>query len=135
MRPPRQSQGGRPVSPRFGKSNPRRGGVTIGAGETKTFTVNVDASLGQPGVWQGALVLDTGAGRAPSVNVPVKVVISAYQVGVNAGGNALDASDLFKWKADRAHVDGGWGYIGSSKAETTNKATNPNDAACVIDGS
>ncbi len=97
--------------------------ATIAVGETKSFTVSVDASLGEPGVWEGALVISTGAGRVRAVNVPAKVVISAYQVGVNAGGNALDASDLFKWKADRAHVDGGWGYLGtSSKAETTNKA-------------
>jgi hypothetical protein len=97
--------------------------ATIAVGETRTFTVNVDASLGEPGVWEGALVLNTGAGRIRAVNVPVKVVISAYQVGVNAGGDALDASDLFRWKADQAHVDGGWGYLGSdTKVETTKKA-------------
>jgi len=97
--------------------------ATIAVGESKTFTVDVDASLGEPGVWQGALVLKTGAGRIPSVNVPVKVVISAYQVGINAGGNALGATDLFRWQADQAHVDGGWGYLGSdTKVETTKKA-------------
>ncbi|GAB3052730.1 hypothetical protein GCM10027053_11080 [Intrasporangium mesophilum] len=97
--------------------------ATIAVGETKTFTVRVDASLGDPGVWQAALTLSTGAGRTRAVSVPMSLVISAYQVGVNAGGNALNATDLFKWKADQAHVAGGWGYTGTgTKAESTKKA-------------
>ena len=96
--------------------------TTIEVGETRTFTVDVDASLVEPGVWQGALTLDTGAGRVRAVSVPVKVVISAYQVGVNAGGDDYDGTDLFRWQADRAHVDGGWGHLGSSRTETTKKA-------------
>jgi subtilisin family serine protease len=96
--------------------------ATIAVGETKTFTVEVDASLAEPGVWQGALTLHTGAGRAPAVSVPVKVVISAYQVGVNAGGGAYKGADLFGWQADQKHVDGGWGYLGNTKVDTTKKA-------------
>jgi hypothetical protein len=96
--------------------------ATIAVGETKTFTVDVDASLAEPGVWQGALRLTTGAGRVKAVNVPFSVVISAYQVGVNSGGSAFDGSDLFKWKKDQAHAAGSWGWIGSSRVVTTNKA-------------
>ncbi|MDV3221008.1 S8 family serine peptidase [Intrasporangium sp.] len=97
--------------------------ATIGVGETETFTITVDASLGEPGVWQAAMRLNTGAGRVRTVSVPMSLVISAYQVGVNAGGEALDATDLFRWQADQAHADGSWGYVGTgTKSETTKKA-------------
>ena len=97
--------------------------VTIPVGASRTFTVAVDAARAEPGVWQGALTLHTGAGRVPAVGVPLKVVFSAYQVGVNAGGNAFDADNVFKWKADQAHTDGGWGYLATgTKVETTKKA-------------
>lgn len=95
--------------------------TTIAVGETKTFTVDVDASLAEPGVWTGALRITTGAGRVKAVSVPFSLVVSAYQVGVNAGGAAYDGSDLFKWKADQAHVPGEWGWTGSTKVVTTKK--------------
>ncbi|KRF38254.1 hypothetical protein ASG96_17515 [Terrabacter sp. Soil810] len=97
--------------------------TTIAVGETRTFTVDVDASLAEPGVWSGALTLNTGAGRTRAVNVPFRVVISAYQVGVNNAGGAVAGKDLFRWQADKAYAAGGWGYLGTdTKVESTKKA-------------
>ncbi|KGN32434.1 hypothetical protein N798_07380 [Knoellia flava TL1] len=96
--------------------------TTIAVGETKTFTVDVDASLAEPGVWTGALRMSTGAGRVKAVSVPFTVVISAYQVGVDTGGAASQGKDLFLWQGDRAFSAGGWGYVGSgTRVVTTNK--------------
>src|SRR5690606_25749527 len=97
--------------------------ASIAVGETKTFTVDVDASLAEPGVWTGALRITTGAGRVKAVTVPYTVVISAYQVGANAGGSAMQASDLFLWQKDQPYAAGSWGWVGAgSKVVTTKKS-------------
>lgn len=93
--------------------------ATLAVGETKTFTVDVDASLAEPGVWTGALKIKTGAGRVKAVSVPFTVVISAYQVGVDTGGAASQGSDLFLWQKDKAYAPGSWGWIGSTSTVVT----------------
>ncbi|KGN37497.1 peptidase S8 [Knoellia subterranea KCTC 19937] len=97
--------------------------ATIAVGETKTFTVDVDASLAEPGVWSGALRISTGAGRVKATTVPFHVVISSYSVGVDAGGAASQGKDLFLWKGDKPWAAGSWGYVGSgTRVVTTSKA-------------
>ncbi|QTX03594.1 carboxypeptidase regulatory-like domain-containing protein [Agromyces archimandritae] len=97
--------------------------VKVPVGATKTITVNIDATGIDPGVYGANLVIATGAGRVSQLSVPVSLVVSAYQVGVNAGGGAYTAGDLFEWSADQAWSDGAWGWIGQrSDAEAKDVA-------------
>ena len=96
----------------------------IAVGKSKTFTVNVNSALTTPGVHVGNIAVSTGAGRIGSVSIPVTLVVSAYSVGVDAGGTAaFRGSDLFDWSADQKYQAGSWGWSGQrADVETTTHA-------------
>ncbi|MEU5941472.1 malectin domain-containing carbohydrate-binding protein [Micromonospora sp. NPDC047548] len=93
---------------------------TIAPGESQDVRVTVDTTGLEPGIHTATVQLITNAGRQPAVQLPVTVVVSAYQQSVNAGsdGGYTDHAGAV-WSADQAYVPGGWGYVYKSKAEST----------------
>ncbi len=122
-------------------TNPSTGGVTLtfsltdgqswlwtvpatGAvppGGSLTLTVRADATGIPAGVNTGAISITTNAGRTPSLQVPVTLVVPAYRQGVDAGGPGyLDVAGD-PWAADQAWTPGGHGYLGAGWTNTTRR--------------
>lgn len=96
---------------------------TVEPGETATLDVTVDTTGLEPGVYGANILVQTTAGRVPTVTVPVTLVVSAYQVGVNAGGSEYTDAGGFAWSADQALSGNDWGWVGQrSEVETTDEA-------------
>ncbi len=55
--------------------------------------------------------MQSNSGRDPSLRVPVKLIVSAYEQGVDAGatGAYVDLNGD-TWAADQQYTPGGWGY-------------------------
>jgi subtilisin family serine protease len=98
------------------------GSGTVGAGSSWNLTVRVDASRLAPGVHRGTITLSTNAGRTPSIDIPVSLVVPAYRTGVDSGGGGLIDRAGDAWVADRAWTSGGFGYVGSSSVNSTRQA-------------
>jgi hypothetical protein len=84
--------------------------------------VTIDTAGLAPGVYTASLLLRTNSGRRPSIRVPVHVVVSAYRVGVNAGGGAYVDAAGDTWEADRTYVPGGWGYVNAEACSDATRA-------------
>ncbi|HEY0639389.1 MAG TPA: carboxypeptidase regulatory-like domain-containing protein [Pseudonocardiaceae bacterium] len=87
---------------------------TVAPGATRNLTVRVDASGLEPGVHRGTINITTNAGRTPTVEIPVTLVVPAYRQGVDAGSTAAftdGAGD--PWGRDQAWTPGGYGYLGA----------------------
>jgi Malectin domain/Carboxypeptidase regulatory-like domain/Viral BACON domain len=96
------------------------GSGTVRAGASRNLTVRVDPEGLEPGVYRGTIILFTNAGRTPTIEIPVSLVVPAYQVGVDSGSTSglVDrAGDA--WVADRAWTAGGFGYIGAGSVNST----------------
>jgi hypothetical protein len=100
--------------------NPTSG--TLPPGGSQQVQVTVDATGLTPGVYDASLVFVTNSGREPNLRVPVRLVVPAYRVGVNAGNGQYVDSHGDTWVADRAFTAGGYGYLGSSTTESSNHA-------------
>jgi subtilisin family serine protease len=86
-------------------------GGTLDPGQSATLTADVNAANLTTGVHNGGLTVfsDTAAGRT---SVPVRAIVPATQVGVDAGattGRRDKQNDA--WQADKAYTAGGWGYL------------------------
>ena len=98
---------------------PATGAVPPGA--STMLTVRVDATGIPSGVNNGSVTITTNAGRTPSAQLLVSLVVPAYRQGVNAGGALyLDAADD-PWSADQAWSPGGYGYLGAGWTNTTSR--------------
>ncbi|GAB2607012.1 hypothetical protein GCM10027067_18140 [Pseudactinotalea suaedae] len=96
---------------------------TVPPGESATLEVAVDTSGLEPGVYGANIQVQTTAGRVPTITVPVTLVVSAYQVAVNAGGAEHTDADELTWSADQALAGNAWGWVGQrSEVETTTDA-------------
>jgi subtilisin family serine protease len=95
---------------------------TLEPGQSQTIGVTADASALTPGVYAAILVIPNNSARQPVLKVPVKLLVSAYIVGVNAGGGAYTDSEGELWHADKAFANSGWGYIGKPGTPSTKKA-------------
>ena len=52
-----------------------------------------------------------------------------YERRVNAGGGAFTGSTSATWRADRAYLDGAWGYVGGRSVSATLPISNTQDEA------
>ncbi|MET0563228.1 MAG: malectin domain-containing carbohydrate-binding protein, partial [Gaiellaceae bacterium] len=97
---------------------------TLAAGGSQNIQVTVNTTGMAPGVYQATLTFRTDSGRQPNLSVPVRLIVSAYQQGFNAGGSAYTDGIGDPWAADRAYTAAnGSGYVQSpSKTATTNAA-------------
>jgi len=98
------------------------GSGTVAAGSSSNLTVRADPSGLAPGVYRGTITLTTNAGRTPSIDIPVSLVVPAYRTGVDSGGGGLTDTAGDAWVADRAWTAGGFGYVGSSSVNSTRQA-------------
>nr|WTB30391.1 S8 family serine peptidase [Streptomyces sp. NBC_00830] len=102
---------------------------TIGAGGTATIPLAFDTTGATPGtVLRATLVLTTGSGRTPVVEIPVTVAVPAYQAALDTGAkvNAMDTlGDT--WGPDQAFTQGSYGYLGSASVLSTKKAIGGTD--------
>jgi subtilisin family serine protease len=93
----------------------------VARNRSQEVTVTVDTTGVAPGVYQARLIFRTNSGREARVTVPVTLIVSSYQQGVNAGGPAYGDTLGDPWAADQA-FNGNWGHVGSSTTLFTTKA-------------
>jgi subtilisin family serine protease len=91
---------------------PESGSLQPGAAQQ--IQVVADATGLAAGAYQATLSLQTNSGRSPRVQIPVKLVVTSYAVGVNSGGGAYVDSQGELWQADREYTPGGFGYTNGS---------------------
>ena len=99
-------------------------GGTVAPGGSATVEVTIDTTGVEPGLYRARVVVSSNDPRSPSVQVPVTVLVPAYQVAVDSGGTGsyTDAEGA-TWVADQRHTAGSWGYTnGSSTRLTTTRA-------------
>ncbi|HWH01528.1 MAG TPA: S8 family serine peptidase [Pilimelia sp.] len=96
---------------------------TLAPGQEATLTVTVDTTGLSPGLHSATVFLLSQSGRRPTIAVPVRVVVPAYQKGVNAGGGAHRDADADQWVPDQAYTAGGFGYLANqSRVVSTRRA-------------
>lgn len=101
---------------------------TLAPGESVTVTVTADSTGLEPGLYEATLTIETNAGRIPNHQIPVSLLVPAYQVGVNAGGAAYTDGDQDVWQADKKYTAGSWGWVGQRvEVTTTTKAIGGTD--------
>ena len=89
---------------------------------TQDLTVTVDSTGLEPGVYRAIVVVLTSDPDHSSFQVPVTLVVPAYQQGVNAGGNSYTDADGDAYAFDRAWAAGSFGWLGSSSSRSTKSA-------------
>lgn len=97
-------------------------------GEQTLVQVAFDTRGLEPGAYLAELGLVSNAGRSPSVRIPVRLVVTALRLGVNAGHDEpyVDtAGDL--WVPDQAFEPGGFGYIDEGKTRQTSRMIDRTD--------
>ncbi len=105
---------------------------SLAPGATTKLTVAVDATGLTPGaVYVGALQITSESGRSPNLQIPVKLIVPGFQIGLDAGSNNshVDPSGD-TWVKDRKYVataGGSCGYQGTSSIVTTNKTITGTD--------
>ncbi len=97
--------------------NPETG--TVAPGDSTAVDVHVDATGLEPGAYRAVLVVQTNDPDLGSVQVPVELLVPAYQQGINAGGAAyVDPATGIDYAADQAFSSGGFGYTGGTTQST-----------------
>jgi hypothetical protein len=97
---------------------------SVAPGGSATLEVTVDTTGLEPGLYRARVLVASNDPRTPAVQVPVTVLVPAYQVAVDSGGTGsyTDAGGD-TWVADQRYAAGSWGYTnGSSTRLTTARA-------------
>lgn len=102
-------------------TNPSTG--TLAPGESATIRVTLNTAGLAAGVHEATLLLQTNAARTPNVSVPIKLVVPAYQVAVNAGGGQYVDGLSDTWQADKKWTAGTWGWIAQRTVTSTTTRT------------
>jgi hypothetical protein len=92
---------------------------TVGVDGSQALDVEVDSAGLTPGVSHAIVVVQTNDPDQGNIQVPVVLVVPAYQQGVNAGGSSfIDPHNGDLYSTDRAFTPGGWGYVGGTTRST-----------------
>ncbi|MFD8686115.1 S8 family serine peptidase [Streptomyces sp. NPDC059651] len=93
---------------------------TLAAGAQQKVTLTFDTAAAKPGtVYTGTLVLTSESGRTPTVSLPLKLVVPAYQKGVDVGADSASVDSLGdSWIQDLPYTAGSFGYVGDGTATT-----------------
>jgi hypothetical protein len=84
-----------------------------------TVDINVDSTGLEPGAHRAIVVVQTNDPDLGNVQVPVTLLVPAYQQGINAGGfSYVDPATGIDYVSDRAFASGSFGYTGGSAAST-----------------
>ncbi|MEU2246681.1 S8 family serine peptidase [Streptomyces sp. NPDC019224] len=91
---------------------------TLAAGAQRGVTLTFDTSAAKPGtVYNGTLVLTSQSARAPTLSLPLKLVVPAYQQGVDTGADVASVDALGDtWGSDRSYATGEFGFTGDNSA-------------------
>ncbi|MFF7364014.1 S8 family serine peptidase [Streptomyces sp. NPDC008125] len=92
------------------KASPASGSLATGGRTNVVLTF--DTSGAAPGtVLTGTLVVTSESGRAPSLSLPLAVVVPAYRKGIDIGADTSSVDALGDtWSPDLAYADGSYGY-------------------------
>ncbi|MEU1350971.1 S8 family serine peptidase [Streptomyces sp. NPDC005795] len=87
---------------------------TLGAGGQQKVSLTFDTAAAKPGtVYTGTLVLTSQSARTPTLSLPLKLVVPAYQKGVDVGADTASLDALGDtWTQDRPYAEGSFGYVG-----------------------
>lgn len=98
-------------------------GGTLAAGASQQLTLTFDTTAATPGsILTGTLLLTSESGRKPVIEIPLKVVVPAYQAALDTGATGTQADALGDtWGADQPYTAGSYGYLGSSASLSTDK--------------
>ena len=99
---------------------PDSGSVPAGGSQNVQVTINTQGM--SPGTYQSTLTFRTDSGRQPTLSVPVKLIVPAYEQGFDSGAASYTDSLGDTWSADRAYTAAnGSGYVQSPpKTASTN---------------
>jgi len=98
--------------------SPTEGTVPLDGSQALTFTAD-SSDLGV-GVYHAIVVIQTNDLDHANIQVPVTLVVPAYQQGINAGGGSyIDPAQGDLYGADRAFTASGFGYVGASSTRST----------------
>ncbi len=96
---------------------------TVAPDGSQPLTITVDSTGLATGVYHAIVVIQTNDPDQSNIQVPVTLVVPAYQQGVNAGGGAyVDPANGNLFGADRPYSAGGFGYVGASSTRTSTAA-------------
>ena len=100
---------------------PNSGSLTVAGSLNVVLTAN--SSGLKAGVYDTTLAFTSDSGRNPSISVPVRLVVSAYSMAVNAGGAAFTDGGGITWLADRLYTAAaGYGYTAKAASVLTTTA-------------
>ena len=93
---------------------------TVAPDGSQDLTFGVDTTGVAPGVYRGVVVVQTNDPDNSTLQVPVTLVVPAYQQGIDPGaGTYLDPDSGVLYAADVAFAPGGFGYVGGSTRSTS----------------
>ena len=95
---------------------------TVAPGKSADLAVTVNTTGLAPGVYLASVFVLTDAAKQSILRIPVSLIVSAYQQGVNAGGNGYTDSLGDAWAVDQKYKTGGWGYTDRSSTNSSRKA-------------
>ncbi|WP_309234267.1 S8 family serine peptidase [Streptomyces lunaelactis] len=102
----------------------------LAAGASQKVALSLDTAGAAPGtVLTGTLQVRSDSGRRPVIEIPVSVVVPAYQAAIDSGTSKSSVDALGDtWGQDRKHAGGSYGYLGSaSELSTTRTITGAAD--------
>ncbi|MGW1193766.1 S8 family serine peptidase [Streptomyces sp. NPDC002559] len=96
----------------------------LAPGGTRKVALTVDTTGATPGsVLTGTLRIASESGRTPVLELPLKIVVPAYQVAVDAGASAASTDTRGDgWRPDQEYRAGSYGHLGSTGKVSTAKA-------------
>jgi hypothetical protein len=98
---------------------------TVNPGGSQDVHVTVDTHGLAPGVYGATMTFRTNSGRHPNLQVKIKLIVPAYEQGVDAGATSDYTDGLGDtWSTDQAYSStNGWGYVQSKPKTTSTKST------------
>jgi hypothetical protein len=100
-------------------ASPATGTVAVGGKQSLSVTINTTGV--EAGVYLASLFVLTDSGRQPRVRIPVSVIVSGYQQGINVGGSVFTDANGDPWAKDQVWSSGSWGYMQKGKLASTKK--------------
>lgn len=103
------------------RTTPDTGLLALG-GSTE-LTVHIDTTGLSPGVYGATIILLSNSGRNPGTMVPVKLIVPAYQSGINSGGGNHSDADGDTWTPDKPYTEGSYGYLDDRRSRVVRTTT------------
>lgn len=94
---------------------------TVAPGARQQIQVEINTTGLAPGLYRARLRVQTNDPRNTTLQVPVTLIVPAYQQAVNAGGDAYTGLAGEIWDADQMFSPGSWGYVDRSRTRSTRR--------------